>query len=487
MTAASQLISFARNAGAARSARNSLRPKMGNDMASALNSFIQENEERFLDELKDFLRIPSISTLPDHKDDVRRAAGFVADKLRAAGLDNVEVIETDRHPLVYADSLHEPGKPTVLCYGHYDVQPADPLDLWNSPPFEPTLRNGSLYARGSADDKGQMYMHIKAVEALRAVNGKLPLNLKFLIEGEEEVGGASIAKYVAENREKLKADVALISDTNMYAPGLPTLNIGLRGLIYMEIEAHGPARDLHSGGYGGAAPNAVFGLIELLAKVKNSRGEIQVPGIYDDVEPPSEAERESWKALPFKEKEFLKNEVGSTALTGETKYSVFERLWARPTFEVHGIAGGFTGAGTKTVIPARATAKASFRLVPNQDPGKIIEAFRAFVKKKTPKGIRTEVRVLGHSPGLLVKADHPAIQVAAQAFSDIFGKRTVFTRSGGSIPIVGDFAEHLGIPTILMGFGLPDDGLHSPNEKYSVENYYKGIMTIAHFFEQYGA
>ncbi|MCU1257163.1 MAG: peptidase [Bryobacterales bacterium] len=456
-------------------------------MSSATDTFVSENQERFLEELKELLRIPSVSTLPDHSDDVKRAAEFVAAKLRDAGMENVEVIATDRHPLIYADWLHAPGKPTVLCYGHYDVQPADPLELWNSPPFEPTVRDGNLYARGSADDKGQMYMHIKAVEALRAVNGTLPLNLKFLIEGEEEVGGASIAKYVAENHEKLKADVALVSDTNMYAPGLPTLNVGLRGMIYMEVEATGPMRDLHSGMYGGAAPNAVFGLVELLAKVKNARGEIKVPGVYDDIVPPSEEEKASWASLPFKEKEFLKNEVGSTKLTGESKYSVLERTWARPTFEVHGIAGGFTGAGSKTVIPAKATAKVSFRLVPNQDPDKVMAAFEKFVAKNTPRGIKTEVRVLGKSPGLLVKTDHPAIQIAARAFSDVFGKPTVFTRSGGSIPIVGDFAEQLGIPTILMGFGLPDDGLHSPNEKYNIENYYKGIMTIAHFFEQYGA
>jgi len=448
--------------------------------------YIHDHEERLLNELKDFLRIPSISTLPEHTEDVQRAAHFVAEKLSSARLDNVKVIPTGRHPLVYADWLHAPGKPTVLCYGHYDVQPADPLDLWHSPPFEPTIRNGNIYARGSADDKGQMYSHIKAIEALQAVHGTLPLNVKFLIEGEEEVGGASIAKYVEEHADDLKADVALVSDTNMYAPGLPTLDVGLRGLIYMEVEAHGPARDLHSGMYGGAAPNAVFGLIELLSKMKTAGGEIKIPGIYDDVERPSDEELASWKSLPFSQKEFLKKEVGSTRLTGESKFSVLERVWARPTFEVHGIAGGFTGAGSKTVIPATATAKVSIRLVPKQDPDKIIAAFEKFVKAKTPKGITTKVKVLGKGPGLVVKTDHPAIQVAARAFSDIYGKPTVFVRSGGSIPIVGDFAAHLGIPTILMGFGLPDDGLHSPNEKYAIENYYKGIATVAHFFESYG-
>jgi acetylornithine deacetylase/succinyl-diaminopimelate desuccinylase-like protein len=455
-------------------------------VSQATDVFIEKNKARLLEELKAFLRIPSVSTLPEHAADVQRAARFVADSLKAVGLENVEIIPTAKHPLVYADWLHASGKPTVLCYGHYDVQPPDPLDEWITPPFDPTLRDGNIYARGSADDKGQMYMHIKAVEALRAVNGTLPVNLKFLIEGEEEVGGESIAKYVAENPAKLKADVALVSDTELFAEGLPTLCVGLRGLVYTEIEARGPSRDLHSGMYGGAAPNAVFGLIELLSKLKDANGVIQIPGIYDDVEPPTPAEKHSWTTLPFDEKEFLKNEVGSTRLTGEPGYSVLERVWARPTLEVHGIAGGFTAAGSKTVIPARATAKVSIRLVPKQNPDKVIAAYKKFVKEKTPAGIETEVRILGASPAIVVNPDHPAIHIAAQSFRDILGKETVFIRSGGSIPIVGDFATHLGIPTILMGFGLPDDGLHSPNEKYKVANYYAGIMTIAHFFEQYG-
>ena len=456
-------------------------------MSSATDAFVKDNRDRLLAELKEFVRIPSISTLPEHTPDIERAAAYVADSLRKAGIENVEIIPTGKHPLVYGDWMHAPGKPTVLCYGHYDVQPADPLELWVTPPFEPTERNGNHYARGAVDDKGQMYMHIKAIEALRAVNGTLPLNVKFLVEGEEEVGGASIAKYVSEHPEKLRADVALVSDTAMYADGMPTLCIGLRGLIYMEVEAWGPARDLHSGLYGGAAPNAVYGLVELLAKAKDENGALLVPGIYDDVEEPAPAEQESWKRLPFSEKEFLDKEVGATELTGEPDRSVLERVWSRPTLEVHGIAGGFTGAGAKTVIPATATAKVSIRLAPRQDPEKVIAAFREWVARHTPRGIRTEVRVLSASPGLVVNPEHPAIDIAARAFGDVFGKQTVFIRSGGSIPIVGDFAQHLGIPTVLMGFGLPDDGLHSPNEKYKVENYYLGIMTIAHFFEQYGA
>jgi acetylornithine deacetylase/succinyl-diaminopimelate desuccinylase-like protein len=455
-------------------------------MSQAIDRYVRENETRFLEELKDLLRIPSISTLPENNEATHRAADFVVDHLWAAGLEHVELIETDRHPLVYAEWMHAPGKPTVLCYGHFDVQPPDPLELWESPPFEPTERNGNLYARGSADDKGQMFSHIKAIEAIKAIYGRPPVNIKFLIEGEEEVGGQSVAEYVAQNPAKLRADVALVSDTEMYAPGLPTLNIGLRGLVYMEIEARGPMRDLHSGLYGGAAPNAVFGLIELLAKAKDANGHIQIPGIYNDVEPPSAEEKESWTHLPFDEYEYLASEVGSTELTGEPGYSVFERTWARPTLEVHGIAGGFTGVGAKTVIPAKAVAKVSIRLVPRQDPQKVIRAVEQFVKENAPRGIQCEVRVLSAGPGLMVNPDHPAIRVAAKAFSDIFGKPTVFTRSGGSIPIVGDFATHLGIPTILMGFGLPDDGLHSPNEKYNIRNYYDGIRTLAHFFEEYG-
>jgi acetylornithine deacetylase/succinyl-diaminopimelate desuccinylase-like protein len=450
-------------------------------------AFVELNKDRLLAELFAFLRIPSISTLPENKKDVDRAAKFVADSLTSAGLEHVEIIPTAKHPLVYADWLHAPGKPTVLCYGHYDVQPPDPLELWKSPPFEPELRDGNIYARGSADDKGQMYMHIKAVEALRAVNGTLPVNLKFLIEGEEEIGGESVAKYVAENAAKLKADVALVSDTAMYAEGIPTLCIGLRGLVYTEIEAKGPARDLHSGLYGGAAPNAVFGLVELLAKLKDSNGVIQIPGMYDDVQPPAPAEKQSWASLPFNEAEFLEKEVGSTRLTGEPGYSVLERVWARPTLEVHGIAGGFTAAGAKTVIPATATAKVSIRLVPKQDAGKIVAAYKKFVADNAPAGITLDVRVLSAGEAIMVNPDHPAIDVAAHAFRDVLGRETVFVRSGGSIPIVGDFARHLHIPTILMGFGLPDDGLHSPNEKYKLSNYYAGIVTIAHFFEQYGS
>ncbi len=455
-------------------------------MSSPVDQYVETNQARLLDELLTFLKIPSISTSPAHKEDVASAAQFVADALTNAGMENVEVIATAKHPLVYADWLHAPGKPTVLCYGHYDVQPPDPLELWKSPPFEPEIREGNIYARGSCDDKGQMYMHIKAMEALnRVYQGKLPVNVKFLVEGEEEIGGESISKYVPAHKDKLKADVALVSDTELFADGLPTLCIGLRGLMYLEVEARGPARDLHSGMFGGAAPNAVFGLIELLAKAKDADGRLLIPGIYDDVVAPAAAEVESWERLPFSEKEFLETGVGATALTGEPDQTVLARLWARPTMEVHGIAGGFTGAGAKTVIPATAVAKVSFRLVPEQKYETVLQKFRQWVSTHTPKGIQIEVRVLSAGPAILVDPHHPAIEVAAKAFSDKLQKPTVFTRSGGSIPIVGEFARELGIPTILMGFGLPDDGLHSPNEKYRISNYYLGIKTIAYFLDAY--
>jgi len=456
-------------------------------LPSAVDAFVEKNEKRFLDELFEFLRIPSISTLPEHKQDVARAARFAASKLSEAGLEHVEIIETAKHPLVYADWLHATGKPTVICYGHFDVQPPDPLELWKSPPFEPTVRDGNIYARGACDDKGQMYMHVKAIQALRAVNGgKLPLNVKFLLEGEEEVGGESISEYVPAHKEKLKADVALVSDTELFADGVPTLCVGLRGLVYTEIEAQGPARDLHSGMYGGAAPNAIYGLIELLSEAKDAAGHILIPGMYDDVVPPDKTEMESWQKLPFSESEFLQHEVGASSLTGEPEQTVLARLWARPTFEVHGIVGGFTGAGAKTVIPARGVAKVSMRLVPDQKPEKVIAAYRQWVQDNTPEGIRCSVRVLSASPAISVNPHHPAIDTAAKAYSDVMGRPTVFIRSGGSIPIVGEFAKHLGIPTVLMGFGLPDDGLHSPNEKYRIANYFLGIRTVAHFLDEYG-
>src|SRR5215469_14834697 len=456
-------------------------------MASTAVAYANQNQQRFLGELKDLLRIPSVSTLPQHKDDVRRAADFVANDMRRIGLQNVEVISTHGHPLIYADWLHAQGTPTVLCYAHYDVQPPDPLNEWITPPFEPTERNNNLYARGAVDDKGQLWMEIKAIEALmKAYGGKLPLNVKFIIEGEEEVGGESIADYVRRQKAKLKADFALVCDTELFAPDLPTLCVGLRGLVYTEIEATGPKTDLHSGMYGGAAPNPFFALIEMISKMKDAKGKILIPGFYKNVQAPSAAELKAWKRLPFNEEHYRKTEVGSAVLTGEPGYSVLHRTWARPTLEVHGMPGGFTGAGAKTVIPARAQAKVSMRLVPNQEPQDILKRFETFVKKNTPKGIATRVKVWSKAPACVVGTNNTYIKAATEALDDVFRKETVFIRSGGSIPIVTDFQDVLKIPSVMMGFGLPDDNLHAPNEKFHIPNFHWGIESICLFFEKLG-
>jgi acetylornithine deacetylase/succinyl-diaminopimelate desuccinylase-like protein len=457
-------------------------------MASPAVSFAKENQQRFLGELKDLLRIPSVSTAPQHKDDVRRAAEFVANDLRRMGMENVEVIPTKGHPLIYADWLHAAGKPTVLCYAHYDVQPAEPLNEWISPPFEPTERNDNIYARGAVDDKGQLWMELKAVEALmKGHGGKLPINVKFIIEGEEEVGGESIAAYVRKEKAKLKADFALVCDTELFAPNLPTLCVGLRGLIYTEIEAQGAKTDLHSGMYGGAAPNPLFALIEIISKLKDAKGKILIPGFYSKVKAPTKAELKAWKKLPFKEDHYRKTEVGSKVLTGEPGYSVLYRTWARPTLEVHGMPGGFVASGAKTVIPARASAKVSMRLVPNQDPDDILKRYLAYVKKLTPKGIDLNVKVYSKGPACVVSTDNRFIQAATEAMHDVFKKETVFIRSGGSIPIVTDFQDVMKLPSVMMGFGLPDDNLHAPNEKFHIPNFYRGIESIIRFFEKLGA
>ena len=456
-------------------------------MASSAVAYARQNQQRFLGELKDLLRIPSVSTLTEHKDDVRRAAEFVAGNLRTIGLENVEVIPTKGHPLIYADWLHAPGKPTVLCYAHYDVQPPDPLDEWTTPPFEPTERNQNIYARGAVDDKGQLWMEVKAIEALmKGHNGRLPLNVKFIFEGEEEVGGESIAAYVRKEKNKLKADFALVCDTELFAPDLPTLCVGLRGLVYTEIEAVGAKTDLHSGMYGGAAPNPLFALVEIISQMKDAKGRILIPGFYKGVKEPSKAELKAWKKLPFDEEHYRKTEVGSKVLTGEPGYSVLYRTWARPTLEVHGMPGGFTAPGAKTVIPARASAKVSMRLVPNQDPDDILKKYTKFVKKLTPKGIETKIKVHSKGPACVIGTDNRFVKAATEALHEIFKQETVFIRSGGSIPIVTDFQSVLKIPSVMMGFGLPDDNLHAPNEKFHIPNFYRGIESIIRFFEKLG-
>jgi acetylornithine deacetylase/succinyl-diaminopimelate desuccinylase-like protein len=453
-------------------------------MASPAVDYARSNEQRFLDELKDLLRIPSISTLPEHKSDVQKAADLVAHELRRIGLEHVETIATPGHPLVYADWLHAAGKPTVLCYAHYDVQPPDPLAEWISPPFEPTERDHNIYARGAVDDKGQLWMQVKAVESLmQGHGGQLPLNVKFVLEGEEEVGGESIAAYVRKQRAKLKADFALVCDTELFAPDLPTLCVGLRGLVYTEIEAVGAKTDLHSGMYGGAAPNPFFGLIEIISKLKDAKGKILIPGFYQKVKAPSRDELRAWNRLPFHPEHYRKTEVGSTVLTG---YSVLYRTWARPTLEVHGMPGGFVAPGAKTVIPAKASAKVSLRLVPYQDPDDIFARYKKYVKKLTPKGIQTSIKLWSKGPACVVGTNNRYIKAATEAMHDVFRKQTVFIRSGGSIPIVTDFQDVLKIPSVMMGFGLPDDNLHAPNEKFHIPNFHRGIESICRFFEKLG-
>ena len=455
-------------------------------MSSSAIDYARRNYPRFLDELKALLRIPSVSTLPEHAGDCHFAAEVLAADLSKIGMENVRLIETMGHPLVYADWLHAAGKPTVLVYGHYEVQPPDPLDEWLSPPFEPTERNGNLYARGAVDDKGQVIAQIKALESLLAATGRLAINVRVLLEGEEEVGGEGIASYVASKPPQLDADFALVSDTELFAPGLPTLCVGLRGMIYTELEVRGAKTDLHSGMYGGAAPNPFFALAQILAKLKDENGHILIPGFYDDIIPPSPEELAAWQSLPFDEEEYRVNEVGSKQLVGEAGYSVLERTWARPTLEVHGIPGGFTGAGAKTVIPAKALAKVSMRLVPCMTPAKAFELYKSYVEKLVPPGVDVDVRLIHSGDPCLIPVDNPYIKAATRALHEVWGKDTVFIRSGGSIPIVGDFARHLGLPSVMMGFGLPDDNIHAPNEKFHLKNFALGIESLIRFLEEVG-
>ena len=457
-------------------------------------AYARENGARFIEELKALLRIPSISTDPEHAADVRKAAESVADELGRIGMQNVRLIETTTashpggHPLVYAEYLDAgQAAPTVLMYGHYDVQPPDPLDEWRSPPFEPQERDGNLYARGAVDDKGQMWMHVKALETLFASNdGKLPVNVRVIVEGEEEVGGEGIAAFVREHPDQLRADVALVSDTEMFAPDLPTLCVGLRGMIYTEIEARGAMTDLHSGMYGGAAPNPFVAVCQIIAQLKDKNGRILIPGFYDRVAVPSGAELKAWKELPFDEEHYRKTEVGSSVLTGEEGYSVLERTWARPTLDVHGMPGGFTGAGAKTVIPAKASAKVSMRLVPEMTPADTFARYKAYVESLCPLGISLDVKLIHAGDPIVVSTDNPYVKHATESMRTVFGKETVFVRGGGSIPIVGDFIRELGIPTLLMGFGLPDDNLHAPNEKFHLANFHRGIESIVRFLAAVG-
>ncbi len=470
--------------------------------------FAQENASRFVEELKELLRIPSISTDPARVGDVRRAAQFCRAELERIGMKRARLVETTTeeeivtasdgvsrvvlprigHPLVLAEWLEAgPAVPTVLCYGHYDVQPAEPLEEWLSPPFEPAERNGNLYARGAVDDKGQMWMHIKALESLFAAwDGRLPVNVQVILEGEEEVGGEGIAAFVRAHGEELKADVALVSDTEMFAPDLPTLCVGLRGMIYTEIEVTGARTDLHSGMYGGSAPNPFVALSQIIARLKDEEGRLLIPGVYDRVQTPTDAELAAWRALPFEEEAYREAEVGSPALVGEPGFSVLERTWARPTLDVHGMPGGFVGAGAKTVIPARAMAKVSLRLVPDMTPTETFAQLQRYVQEITPKGVAVKVSLIHSGDPIVVSTENRFVHAATEAMRVVWGKETVFVRGGGSIPIVGDFVRELKIPTVMMGFGLPDDNLHAPNEKFHLANFHRGIASLIGFFTRVG-
>lgn len=453
--------------------------------ASPAIEYAHQNRARFLDELKELLSIPSISTLPDHRPDMERAARWLTDRLADMGIRS-ETIPGNGYPLVYGEWLEAPGAPTILLYGHYDVQPVDPLVLWATPPFQPTVRDGSIYARGASDDKGQTMTFLDAAESLLRSEGRLPVNLKVLIEGQEECGGEVVKRYVAEHGARLRADVAQIADSGMFAPGIPTVETGLRGIVYTEVHARGASHDLHSGLYGGVAPNPFNALAHVIAGLKDPQGTITIAGFYDAVRMPDAAVRDSWTQLPFNPQTFLTEEIGAAQLVGESGYSPLERMWARPTLDVHGIAGGFTGEGAKTVIPAEATAKISMRLVPDQRAGQVFELFRRRVLELAQPGVELEVRLIHGDDPVVVPANSPYVEIAADALEQTFGRPAVLGRSGGSIPIVGLIKEALGINSVLMGWGLPDDNLHAPNEKFSLANFYAGIDTTIRYWQALG-
>jgi acetylornithine deacetylase/succinyl-diaminopimelate desuccinylase-like protein len=458
---------------------------MGSDSVDVLER-IDAEQERYLEELKDYIRIPSISTDPDYKGDVLRAAEFLAGKMREAGL-KAERIDTPGHPLVYGEWLGAPGKPTVLFYGHYDVQPVDPVELWRHPPFEPTVEGDKLVARGATDDKGQSFAHVKAIGAMLAERGRLPVNVKFLVEGEEEAGGQSIDDYVRQDGgKKLAADCVVISDSSLFAPGQPSLIYGLKGLCYMELKVTGPNRDLHSGTYGGAVWNPLNALCHIVDRLRDATtGKVLIPGFYDDVRPLAAWEREEFAKLPFDEEEY-RRDLGVPELFGEEGYSTRERTWARPTCDVNGIYGGYMGKGAKTVLPSWGGAKVSMRLVPDQQPKKIAELFTSYVQSVAPKGVTVEVTTLHGADPVVVETEGPIVDAAMEAMQEVWGARPVRVREGGSIPIVSTFAAVLKAPVLLLGFGLHDDGLHSPNEKFNISHFYKGIRSVARLLDRLG-
>jgi succinyl-diaminopimelate desuccinylase len=446
--------------------------------------YLDEHQAAAEEDLKALLRIPSVSADPQYHPDCRRAADWVAGQFREMGL-ATEVIPTVGQPLVYAESTPAPGKPVALVYGHYDVQPPDPLAEWITPPFEPTVRNGNVYARGATDDKGQMLTHVQSVKAWLKTRGQLPMQVKFLIEGEEESGGAGINEFFgrATTPDKLQCDCVVVSDTSQFAPGQPAITYGLRGIAYFELRLTGPKQDLHSGTFGGAVTNPLNALCVMLTALRDSQGRVQVPGFYDDVLPLTEKERQQFAALPFTDEAFQK-QLNVEGLFGEAGYSTLERRWARPTYDLHGIWGGYQGEGGKTVLPAKAGAKFSFRLVPNQDPHKIAVALEAFLKERCPPGIRMELIDMHGAPGVVVPLDNPCMTAAAKAIERGFGKPPVFIREGGSIPIVTDFTKRLNAPVLLLGWGLDDDNTHSPNEKFCLADYHRGIRASACLWEE---
>lgn len=448
-----------------------------------VKQYIDTHQQRFLDELFDLLRIPSVSADSRHKGDVRKAAEYLVTKLQQAGVDKVELCETPGHPIVYAEKIVNPSLPTVLVYGHYDVQPPDPLDLWTSPPFEPVIKDDKIYARGSCDDKGQVYMHVKAFEAMMKLNA-LTCNVKFMIEGEEEVGSEHLDTFVRQNKQKLKADIILISDTAIISLDHPSITTGLRGLSYVEVEVTGPNRDLHSGVYGGAVANPVNVLSKMIASMHDEHGRVTIPGFYDKVVELSAADREAINKAPFN-LDHYKKELGIDDIQGENGYTTLERTGIRPTLDVNGIWGGYTGEGAKTVLPSKAYAKISMRLVPDQNNAEITELFSNYFTSIAPKSVKVKVTPLHGGQPAVTPTDSVAFRAASAAFEEVWGKKPIPTRDGGSIPIVALFKKELGLDTVLMGFGLDSDAIHSPNEHYGVKNFLLGIETIVTFYKHF--
>jgi acetylornithine deacetylase/succinyl-diaminopimelate desuccinylase-like protein len=453
---------------------------------SAIEAFLDDRRDERLESYKEFLRIPSISALPEHAADCRTAADWIAADLRAIGIEHVEVADTKGHPVVYGDWLHADGAPTVIVYCHYDVQPVDPLDLWDSPPFEPVVVGDRILARGSADDKGQLHLHLRATEAILKTRGALPVNLKFVFEGDEESDSVHLERWLGENQDRLTADFALISDTGFFDGNLPAITVGLRGIMYAQIDVTGTAVDLHSGSYGGAVQNPINALAQIIAALKGPDGRIRIPGFYDDVVSLTDAERAALEELPFDEEEYRET-LGLPELVGEAGYSTLERRGARPTLDVNGIWGGFQGEGTKTIIPAHAHAKISCRLVSAQNPDRIFEKFQAYVSDIAPPGAVTTVTYLGGGHPSLTPIAHPATQAAARALEATFGRAPVYIREGGSIPVCSTFEQILGLPVVLLGFDPPDQHAHAPNEWMDLTNYERGIRTVVRMWDEVAA